>query len=88
MKTQLNAIPPNRPRQAPRDTRLEQCLNWIEAEISRLHGNWIPKLGHQLAEANYATFRQLGHPDWRFEAWRICQIAAEVLADLEKRRKS
>ena len=70
-------------RQYSRDVRLEQTLNWLESEIRRLKGNWIPKLGLGLAEANYQTFRERRHQDWQHEAWRLIHITAGELDKLE-----
>lgn len=73
-----------RPSQAPRDPHLERRLVWLRAETARLNGRWNVRLGLELAIANYGTFLVIGHDDWRHEAWRLIQIASELLAQIEK----
>lgn len=69
--------------QSRRDPHIERRLRWLRAETARLGGRWPVKIGLELAAANYQTYCDRGHGDWRHEAWRLVQISAELLSEIE-----
>lgn len=71
--------------QSRRDHWLERRIFYCEAETARLGANWKVKLGVWLARSNYETYCDRGHCDWRYEAWRLVQIVADLLSEIESR---
>lgn len=69
--------------QSRRDHWIERRIFYYEAEQSRLGANWKIKLGVWLARVNYVAYCERGHGDWRHESWRLLQVVAQLLTELE-----
>lgn len=66
------------------DYWLEQYLNWLEREISRLNGGQISQHYLRCARVNYREFRESKNLAARFSAWLAIRTCCQWLMQLRR----